>query len=152
MPEIPRRWVKRWGGADATYDGVTFDDAFDTMLAMQAEGRIDHIGLSNVSIDQVRRAHARSPIASVSNYFGYTNQADAPTLEYCTENGIPYLPYGPLGYGPADGLPPSRHGFTPSQTQLAWLLTCSPVTVVIAGTSSVKHLEENIAAGVASDA
>ena len=141
----------RWGGADDTYGGVTFDDAFDTMLAMRAEGRIGHIGLSNVTLDQLRRAHARGPIASVSNMFSYANQADTPTLEYCAERGIHYLPYGPLGYGTA-GDPPAPRGFTPSQAQLAWLLARSPVTVVIAGTSSVKHLEENIAAGAVSDA
>jgi pyridoxine 4-dehydrogenase len=136
----------RWPGADDAYDGVTFDSAFDTMLAMQAEGRIEHVGLSNVTLDQVRRAHARGPIASVSNVFSYGNQGDTPTLEFCTENGIPYLPFGPLGYGAAD-TPPAEQGLTAAQKRLAWLLARSPVTVVIAGTSSVEHLEENIAAG-----
>lgn len=136
----------RWPGGDDAYDGVTFDSAFDTMLAMQAEGRIEHVGLSNVTLDQLRRAHARGPIASVSNMFSYGNQRDAPTLEFCTENGVPYLPFGPLGYGATD-TPPVESGLTASQARLAWLLERSPVTVVIAGTSSVEHLEENIAAG-----
>lgn len=68
----------RWGGAEDTYGEVTFDDAFDTMLAMRTEGRIDHIGLSNVTLDQLRRAHARAPIASVSNMFSYAGQGDLP--------------------------------------------------------------------------
>jgi aryl-alcohol dehydrogenase-like predicted oxidoreductase len=135
----------RWLGADDEYDGVTFDSAFDTMLEMRAEGRIEHVGLSNVTFDQLRRAHARGPIASVSNLFSYGNQQDAPTLEYCTEHGIPYLPYGPRGYGATDA-PPAQPGLTVEQTRLAWLLARSPVTVVIAGTRSVTHLEENIAA------
>jgi aryl-alcohol dehydrogenase-like predicted oxidoreductase len=136
----------RWPGADDAYGGVTFDSAFDTMLAMRAEGRIEHVGLSNVTLDQVRRAHTRGPIASVSNLFSFGNQADTQTLEFCTENGIPYLPYGPHGYG-ATETPPAERGLTVAQARLAWLLARSPVTVVIAGTSSVEHLEENIAAG-----
>jgi pyridoxine 4-dehydrogenase len=137
----------RWLNADDAYEGVTFDSAFDTMLAMQAEGRIEHVGLSNVTLDQLRRAHARGPIASVSNAFSYGNQADTPTLEFCTQNGIPYLAFGPLGYGATD-TPRTKPGQTATQARLAWLLNRSPVTVVIAGTSSVKHLEENIAAGI----
>jgi len=136
----------RWPDGNDAYEAVTFDRAFDTMLAMQAEGRIEHIGLSNVTLDQLRRAHARGPIASVSNMFGYGNQADTPTLEFCTQNGIPYLPFGPLGYGATD-TPPAEQGQTAAQARLAWLLARSPVTVVIAGTSSVEHLEENVAAG-----
>jgi len=136
----------RWMSGDDTFDGVTFDSAFDTMLEMRAEGRIEHVGLSNVTLDQLRRAHARGPVASVSNMFSYGNQSDTPTLEFCAENGIPYLAFGPRGYGATD-TPPVAPGQTATQARLAWLLARSPVTVVIAGTSSVGHLEENIAAG-----
>ena len=115
------------------------------MLAMQAEGRIEHIGLSNVTLDQLRRAHARGPVASVSNAFSYGNQKDTPTLEFCTQNGIPYLPFWPLGRGAIEA-PPAEPGHTAAQAGLAWLLARSPFTVLIAGTSSVRHLEENIAA------
>jgi pyridoxine 4-dehydrogenase len=73
-------------------------------------------------------------------------QADTPRLEFCIQNGIPYLPFGSLGYGATD-TPPAEQGQTAAQARLAWLLARSPVTVVIAGTSSVEHLEENIAAG-----
>jgi pyridoxine 4-dehydrogenase len=136
----------RWPGATDEFDGVTFDSAFDTMLAMQAEGRIAHIGLSSVTLDQLRRAHARGPVASVSNMFSYGNQADTPTLDFCAQNGIPYLPFGPLGYG-ATGTPPAEPRLTAAQARIAWLLARAPVTVVIAGTSNIEHLEENIAAG-----
>jgi pyridoxine 4-dehydrogenase len=136
----------RWVNDEDTYDGVTFDSAVDTMLAMQSERRIEHVGLSNVTLDQLRRAHARGPIASVSNLFSYGDQTNSPTLDFCTENGIPYLAWGPRGYGATD-TPPAEKGLTAEQALLAWLLRRSPVTVVIAGTSSVKHLEENIAAG-----
>ncbi|MGW7540930.1 aldo/keto reductase [Streptomyces sp. NPDC054770] len=135
----------RWLGPGDAYDGVTFDSAFDTMLAMRAEGRIEHVGLSNVTLGQLRRAHARGPVASVSNAFGYGRQGDTPTLEFCTEHGIPYLPFWPLGR--AGGAPPAERGQTAAQARLAWLLARSPVTVVIAGTSRIRHLEENIAAG-----
>ncbi|SRR6266568_6683556 len=138
----------RWWNEDDAYDGVTFDSAFDTMLSMQQEGRIEHIGLSNVTLAQLRRAHARGPIASVSNLFSYGNQNDTPTLEFCTQHGIPYLPWGPRGYD-ATATPPARSGLTTDQARLAWLLDRSPVTVVIAGTSSIEHLEQNIAAGTA---
>ena len=136
----------RWPGGGGVVDGVTFDSAFDTMLAMQAEGRIEHIGLSNVTLAQLRRAYVRSPIASVSNAFSYANQRDTPALEFCTENGIPYLPYGPLDYG-ATIAAPAESGLTAAQARLAWLLARSPVVVAIPGTGSVEHLEENIAAG-----
>ena len=138
----------RWPGGDDAYGGVTFDGAFDTMLAMQAEGRIEHVGLSNVTLGQLRRAHARGPVASVSNLFSYGDQRDTPALEFCTQNGIPYLPFGLRRPGAA-GTPPAGRGLTAEQARVAWLLARSPVTVVIAGTSSVEHLEENIAAGVA---
>jgi aryl-alcohol dehydrogenase-like predicted oxidoreductase len=136
----------RWMGAEDVFDGVSFDSAFDTMLEMRAEGRIEHVGLSNVTLEQVRRAHGRGAVASVSNMFSYGNQSDTPTLEFCEANGIPYLAWGPRGYGASD-TPPVESGQTATQARLAWLLARSPVTVVIAGTSSVKHLEENIAAG-----
>jgi pyridoxine 4-dehydrogenase len=139
----------RWMSGDDTYDGVTFDSAFDGMLAMQAEGRIEHIGLSNVTLGQLRRAHARGSIASVSNVFSYGNQKDMPTLEFCAQHGIPYLPFWPLGHGTID-TPPAERGQTAAQARLAWLLARSPVTVVIAGTSSVEHLEENVAASYVS--
>ena len=137
----------RWPDGNDAYEAVTFDSAFDTMLAMQAEGRIEHIGLSNVTLGQLRRAHARGPVASVSNDFSYGNQKDTLVLEFCTQHGIPYLPFGPLGRGATD-TPPAEQGQTAVQARLAWLLARSPVTVVIAGTSSVEHLEENVASSM----
>jgi aryl-alcohol dehydrogenase-like predicted oxidoreductase len=136
----------RWMTEDDVFDGVRFDSAFDTMQEMRSEGRIEHVGLSNVTFDQVRRSHARGPVASVSNMFSYGNQSDTPTLEYCAEHSIPYLAWGPRGYGAA-ATPLAVPGVTATQARLGWLLARSPVTVVIAGTSSVAHLEENIAAG-----
>jgi len=144
LDTVPLTHLRWMSGSDA-YDGVTFDSAFDGMLAMQAEGRIEHIGLSNVTLGQLRRAHARGPVASVSNDFSYGNQKDAPTLEFCTQHGIPYLPFWPLGRGGSDA-PRAERGQTAAQARLAWLLARSPAIVVIAGTSSVAHLEENIAA------
>ena len=140
----------RWPGGEVV-DGVTFDEAFDVFVEMRAEGRIEHIGLSNVTLDQLRRSHDRHPVASVSNVYSFTNQRGQDVLDFCTANGIPYLPYGPLDFGgpvASDDVLQSaqRLGATPAQVMIAWLLARSPVVVPIPGTSSVEHLLENVAA------
>ena len=140
----------RWPGGEVV-DGVPFDEAFDVFVAMRAEGRIEHIGLSNVTLDQLRRSHARHPVASVSNMYSFTNQRDQDVLDFCTANGIPYLPYGPLDFGgPVTSEQvlhsAARQGATPAQAMIKWLLDRSRVIVPIPGTGSVEHLMENVAA------
>ena len=140
----------RWPGGEVA-DGVGFDEAFDVLADMRAEGRIEHLGLSNVTLDQLRRSHARRPIVSVSNVYSYNNRRDQEVLDFCTANGIPFLPYGPLDFGgpvSAESVlsEAQRRGATPAQVMISWLLDRSPVVVPIPGTSSVEHLLENVAA------
>jgi len=139
----------RWMDTDAT----TFDEALGTMIAMRDEGLIGHVGLSNVSADQLDAALSRTPIVSVSNQFGLSQREDAGTLARCTAEGIAYLPFFPLGAGGdtsatdnALARVAARHGASPAQIVLAWMLALSPSVVAIPGTSKVAHLEENLAA------
>ncbi|HEV7963286.1 MAG TPA: aldo/keto reductase [Actinoplanes sp.] len=141
----------RWMGEEAA-GGVTFADALGTMLDLRAEGKIRGIGLSNVTLDQLEQALAATEVASVSNQYGPAQRDDQPVLDRCTAAGIPYLPFFPLVAGggiAGDGrlaTVASRHGVSPAQAALAWLLARSPVMLPIPGTSRVAHLEENIAA------
>ncbi len=142
--------------------GVPFMESLDALVAMQAEGKIRHIGLSNVGVRELEQARARTRIVTVQNMFNvsggggaiakYTHsEVDDPegVLDYCTRENIAYLPFFPLAIGnvgeakPALGAIAGRHRASPSQIALAWLLARSPVILPIPGTSSVEHLEEN---------
>lgn len=141
----------RWTGLESESGGTTFDEAFATMLEMRDEGKIDHIGLSNVTLAQLTRAQARGPVASVSNSFSLNNQNDAEVVDFCTAEGIPYLPWWPLERGDPDldrAVAARAHelGVTTSQLRLAWLLQRSPIIAPIPGTSGIAHLEENLGA------
>jgi aryl-alcohol dehydrogenase-like predicted oxidoreductase len=123
------------------------------------EGKVRHIGISNVTLDEFHRARTAAPIASVQNRYSLADLSNGPIVDACTEAGIVFFPYGPLG---ADA---SRHGSplaastgrlagaaalkhcTPAQLALAWLLARSPVILPIPGTTSRHHLEENVGAG-----
>jgi aryl-alcohol dehydrogenase-like predicted oxidoreductase len=145
IPVTHLRWME---------GGPSFADALGTMLDLRAEGKIQRIGLSNVTLDQLEQALAVTDIASVSNEYGFARRDDQPVLDRCTAAGIPYLPFFPLVAGGTDGAGDdrlatvaARHGASPAQTALAWLLARSPVMLPIPGTSRVAHLEENLAAG-----
>ncbi|NJC70501.1 oxidoreductase [Planosporangium thailandense] len=147
IPVVHLRWM------DGTESGVSFADALGTMLELKAEGKIQRIGLSNVTLDQLEQALAATDVATVSNQYGFAQRDDQPVLDRCAAAGIPYLPFFPLvagGGAPGDerlARVADRHGVTPAQAALAWLLARSPVMVPIPGTSRVAHLEENVAAG-----
>lgn len=131
---------------------TTFDEALDTMLELRQEGKIGAIGVSAVSLKQVDAALERTDIVSVSNPYSFVDRSDLPVLRRCTERGIPYLPFFPLGVGSVvrnEALSAVAHelGASTAATALAWLLATSPVTIPIPGTSSLAHLEENIGAG-----
>ncbi|HEY1484483.1 MAG TPA: aldo/keto reductase [Micromonosporaceae bacterium] len=137
----------RWMSSHET----TFDEALDAILVLKSEGKIARLGLSNVTLPQLETALARTEIVTVSNHFGQSNQADAPILERCAAEGIAYLPYFPLGAGAGisdDRLAKvaEKHGCSPSQASIAWLLARSPMILPIPGTSKVAHLDENVAA------
>ncbi|HEY7370595.1 MAG TPA: aldo/keto reductase [Polyangia bacterium] len=142
--------------------GVPFMESLDALLAMQAEGKIRHIGLSNVGVREIEQARARTPVVTVQNMFNVSGSGGAfarqthsevedpeGVLEHCTRNGIAYLPFFPLAVGNVAQAKPvlaaiaAAHGATPAQIALAWLLARSPVMLPIPGTSSVAHLDEN---------
>jgi aryl-alcohol dehydrogenase-like predicted oxidoreductase len=140
----------RWSG-DGAAGGVTFAEALGTFMDLRTEGRIQHIGLSNVTLAQLDQALELTEIASVSNQYGPTAREDQPVLDRCAERGLPYLPFFPFAAGRATsdgGLTSvaSRHGATAAQVAMAWLLRRSPVLLPIPGTGQVTHLEENVAA------
>ena len=137
---------------------VPFSDSVGTLATLRAEGKIRHIGLSNVSVAQIEEAQEIVPIASVQNRYNLRERGADDVLALCEQHGIAFLPYGPLGAQPFErGAPLSsagsplatiatRIGATPAQVALAWLLRRSPNIIVIPGTTVISHLEENIAA------
>lgn len=131
--------------------GASYEDALATMLDLQQEGKIQRLGLSNVSQTQLEAAQAETPIACVSNLYSSAQRDDDPMVERCTADGIAYLPFFPLAMGQtardeALVTVAERLGATPSQVAIAWLLARSPVMLPIPGTRRVAHLEENVAA------
>ncbi len=133
-------------------DKVPEEDQFEALAEFQREGKIRHIGLSEVSVDQIERARLHVPVVSVQNRYNVADRTSDPVVDYCYSEGIAFLPWHPLG-GPAalqdDGTLAriaGKHGGTASQIALAWLLARSPVMLAIPGTSTVAHLEENVAA------
>jgi pyridoxine 4-dehydrogenase len=128
------------------------EDQIGELAALQQEGKIRHIGLSEVNVEQVEAASKIATIVSVQNMYNITVRSAEPVLEACEAQGIGFIPWFPLAAGPlaAPGGPLQRiadsHHATPSQLALAWLLKRSPVMLPIPGTSKVAHLEENVAA------
>ncbi|WP_196770799.1 aldo/keto reductase, partial [Mycobacterium colombiense] len=122
------------------------------LLTLKNEGKIRHIGLSEIDVDQLNAALHVTEIVSVQNMYNLTARGAEPLLDAATNQGIAFIPWFPLAAGPLaapDG-PLQRiaadHDASPSQLALAWLLKRSPVMVPIPGTSKVAHLEENVAA------
>ena len=117
-----------------------------------SEGKIRHVGLSEVSVDQLAEAREVMPIASVQNSFNLANRRHEDVLNYAAEHGIAFIPFFPIGTGELAGEgsvlsdAARAHDASPGQLALAWLLHRSPVVLPIPGTSSVDHLEENVAA------
>lgn len=132
---------------------VPLADQVGELAALQGEGKIRHIGLSEVTIAELEAATAVAPIVSVQNLFNLTNRSAEPLLDYATERSIGFIPWFPLatgalarGDGPLAAAAARHRGASPSQLALAWLLARSPAMLPIPGTSSVVHLEENLAA------
>ena len=132
--------------------GVPLEDQVGELKLLQDEGKIRHIGLSEVSVEQTKAAQQVATIATVQNLYNLVNRNAEPLLEYAEEQGIGFIPWFPLATGELsqeDGplaAASQEHGATPSQLALAWLLRRSPVMLPIPGTSSVDHLESNVAA------
>lgn len=130
---------------------VPFAESVGTMAQLRTEGKVRHVGLSNVSVEQIAEARQIVPIATVQNRFNLDDRSSEDVLDACTEAGIGFIPWFPLATGKLTSgrrfrKDPGPDGATPSQVALAWLLARSPVMLPIPGTSSVEHLEENVAA------
>jgi len=133
-------------------DDVPFEDSVTCLAELKDDGVIDHVGLSNVSVDQLEQARDIVDIATVQNLYNVANRDTDPVLEACEDAGIGFIPWFPLNSGDLgekrDALESiaDAHDATPYQVAIAWLLARSPVMLPIPGTSSVAHLEENVAA------
>ena len=131
---------------------VPLEDQVGAFAELREQGKVRHIGLSEVSVDQLEQARTVTEIASVQNLYNLTNRQSEAVLDYCTAEGIGFIPWFPIATGalaraggPLDTLV-AETGHTPAQLALAWLLRRSPVILPIPGTGSVAHLEENVAA------
>ncbi|MGH9077146.1 MAG: aldo/keto reductase [Acidimicrobiales bacterium] len=132
-------------------EAVPQQDQFGLLSDLVAEGKVGHVGLSEVTVDQLAAARAVVPVTSVQNMYNLVERRSASVLRYCEAEGLGFIPWFPLasgnlagGGGPL-GRIASSLGAKPSQVALAWLLASSPVTLPIPGTSSVAHVEENCA-------
>jgi pyridoxine 4-dehydrogenase len=130
---------------------VPIEESLGVMAVLRAEGKVDMIGVSNVNVDQLERARAITGIVSVQNRYSVGDRASEDVLAICERDRIAFLPWHPLGAGAltqASELDDvaAAHGATAAQVAIAWLLQRSPAMLPIPGTSSVAHLEENVAA------
>jgi aryl-alcohol dehydrogenase-like predicted oxidoreductase len=130
---------------------IDFDASVETLAELQSQGKIHLIGLSNVTQEHIERARKIAPIVSVQNRYSVFDREWEPVVDYCEKNRMAFIPWFPLGSGGVGHDILSRiaqaHRVKPLQIALAWLLQRSPFMLPIPGTSSVAHLEENIAAG-----
>jgi pyridoxine 4-dehydrogenase len=131
---------------------VPAEDQLGTLKDLQAQGKIRHIGLSEVSVRQIQQAQAMVRVVSVQNRYSLSDRGSEDVLQYCEQQKIGFIPWFPLAAGKLAGVDSAitrlatQLKATPSQVALAWLLARSPVILPIPGTSSVNHLEENVAA------
>ncbi|MDS0281885.1 aldo/keto reductase [Haloarcula onubensis] len=128
-----------------------FEDSVHALAELKDAGLVRHVGLSNVSVDQLDRARDIVEVATVQNQYNIANRDAQDVLEACEDYGIGFIPWFPLAAGDLDGVAgiddiAERHDATPHQIALAWLLQSSEVTLPIPGTASIDHLEQNVAA------
>jgi len=131
---------------------VPWEDSVGAMKELKDEGKVRHVGISNVSVDELERARSIVEVVTVQNRYNLEDRRSEDVLERCEELGIGFIPWFPLATGdlarsggPLDRIA-SAHDAAPAQIALAWLLARSPVMLPIPGTSSVEHLEENVRA------
>jgi aryl-alcohol dehydrogenase-like predicted oxidoreductase len=129
---------------------VPFEASVETLAVLRNQGKIRLIGLSNVTQEHIERARKIVPIVSVQNRYSFADREWDYVVDYCESHGIAFIPWFPLGAGRAAGEVLNKiaqaHGASAKQVALAWLLQRSPIMLPIPGTSSVEHLEENVAA------
>jgi pyridoxine 4-dehydrogenase len=131
---------------------VPLADQVGELKALQDEGKVAAVGVSNVTVEQLEAAREIADIVTVQNIYNLTNRRSQDVLDYCAAEGIGFIPWAPIAHGdlggqggPVDDVVKAT-GATPGQVALAWLLAVSPVVLPIPGTSKVAHLEENVAA------
>mgnify|MGYP001796173954 CR=1 FL=1 len=137
---------------------IPFAESIETLAKLKQEGKIRHVGISNVTLEQIEEARNIVEIASVQNRFSFSGRNNQDILDYCTRNHIAFIPYGSLGAHPlkrgaplanAEGILADiarKKGAKSNQIALAWLLHYAPNIILIPGTTTISHLEENIAA------
>jgi len=140
----------RVGGMTGPEAG-SIEAPFTALAALQRQGLIRHLGLSNVNLDQLEEAERIAPVVCVQNHYNIVHREDDAMIDALAARGIPYVPFFPLGgftpiQSSALGAIAARLGATPMQVALAWLLQRAPNILLIPGTSSLAHLEENLAA------
>jgi pyridoxine 4-dehydrogenase len=133
---------------------VPMEDSLGKLVELRAQGKIEHIGLSEVTVEEIRQAQKTTPIVSVQNKYNLVERKHEQVLQFCTENEIAFLPWYPVDAGrlsrpdgPLAAIAKAKHA-TPTQISLAWLLHKSPMVLPIPGTYSLDHLKENMAAAV----
>lgn len=131
---------------------VPLEDQLGELALLKQEGKVRHIGLSEVTVEQIEAARRITPIVSVQNLYNLADRSAEDVLDHCERNDLAFIPWFPIATGnlarpggPLDAIS-TEHGASPAQLALAWLLRRSPVMLPIPGTSSVAHLEENVAA------
>jgi len=131
---------------------VPREEQFGVLKELQDEGKVRHLGLSEVTVEEIKAAQEVFEVTTVQNLYNLANRGAEEVLDYCEDQGIGFIPWFPLAAGdlaqPGGPLAEAaeRHDATPGQVALAWLLHRSPVLLPIPGTGSVEHLEENVAA------
>ena len=129
---------------------VSFDASVETLAELRNEGKVRLVALSNVTKEHIERARKIVPIVSVQNRYSFADREWDYVVQYCQQNGIAFIPWFPLGAGKVAGEVLNRiagaHEVNPTQIALAWLLRRSPIMLPIPGTSSIEHLEQNVAA------
>ena len=137
---------------------VLFSESIGALKELKDEGKIRHLGLSNVTVEQIEEARKIVPIVSVQNKYSISNRSMQNVLDYCTKNNIAFIPHGSLGANPLKRGAPlasaegtiadiaNNKGVKPNQIALAWLLHHAPNIILIPGTTTIAHLEENMAA------
>jgi len=129
---------------------VSFDASLEAIVKLKEAGKVRHVGLSNVTLEHIKRAQKIVPIVSVQNRYSFSDREWDYVLDYCQQQGIAFLPWGPMAQGKQANEAVSKIAQTRETStavvSLAWLLRRSPIMLPIPGTGSVKHLEENVSA------
>jgi pyridoxine 4-dehydrogenase len=130
---------------------VPYEESIGALRELRDEGKVKHVGVSNVSVRELEAARAIVEVATVQNRYSLADRSSEEVLERCERDGIGFIPWWPLAAGALGSDDPvrdiaRRHDATPFQIAIAWLLARSPVMLPIPGTASLEHLEENVAA------